>query len=87
MPVEETFRIVADVASALSYAHSRGMIHRDIKPSNVTIDRDDQVILTDFGIARILTGPNCTATRSVIGTPSYIPTTGTGIGKNSRCAQ
>ncbi len=46
-------RIVRDVASALDYAHGRGIVHRDVKPSNIFIDGSGRVKLTDFGIASI----------------------------------
>jgi serine/threonine protein kinase/formylglycine-generating enzyme required for sulfatase activity len=72
MPLAEAFRIAGAVASALSYAHTRDMIHRDIKPSNVMIARDDHVILTDFGIAKILSDAQHTSSGMVIGTPNYI---------------
>ena len=51
IPVEECLRIGRAVASALDYAHERGVIHRDIKPSNIMIARDGRVALTDFGLA------------------------------------
>lgn len=72
MPLDEALRISYSVASALSYAHKRDMVHRDIKPANVMMNRDNQVILTDFGIAKILTGPQYTASGAMIGTPAYM---------------
>jgi hypothetical protein len=48
------------------------MVHRDIKPANVMINRDGQVILTDFGIAKILSGPQFTASGALLGTPAYM---------------
>ncbi len=78
-------RIVRKLASAVRYAHRRGILHRDIKPSNVMIDEagseaaessDDETIrvrLTDFGLAKLLEGgADETKTDTVIGTPSYM---------------
>ena len=85
MPLEETIRIAGDVASALSYAHVRDMVHRDVKPSNVMIDQENHVILTDFGIAKILGGPQYTATGAIAGTPNYIsPEQGLGKPQDAR---
>ena len=70
--LDESLRIARDIASALAFAHKRGMVHRDVKPANVMINRDRQVILTDFGIAKILSGPQYTASGAMIGTPAYM---------------
>ncbi|HEC22295.1 MAG TPA: serine/threonine protein kinase [Chloroflexi bacterium] len=70
--IPEALRITRSLASALAYAHSRDMIHRDIKPGNIMIDADGRVVLTDFGIARIVSGPNMTASGSMVGTPAYM---------------
>lgn len=51
MSHEDVLRIIRKVASALDYAHARGIIHRDIKPSNILIARDNRVLLADFGLA------------------------------------
>jgi len=56
---------------ALHYAHAKGVIHRDVKPANLIITADNQVKVTDFGIARIDTSV-LTQTGSMIGTPSYM---------------
>ena len=48
---ERTLRIVSEVAQALEYAHSRGIVHQDVKPTNIIIDREGHAYLTDFGLA------------------------------------
>ncbi len=72
MPLAEAVRIVREAASALAYAHSRGMIHRDVKPANLMLDHDRRVVLTDFGIAKIVTGAQFTASGGMVGTPAYM---------------
>lgn len=85
LPLETALRITRDVAGALAYAHDRGMVHRDVKPANVMINRDNQVILTDFGIAKILSGPQFTASGAMIGTPAYMsPEQGLGEAGDAR---
>lgn len=71
-PLNEALRIVHDAGAALSYAHQRGMIHRDVKPANLMLDSDGRVVLTDFGIAKIVTGIQLTASGGMVGTPAYM---------------
>lgn len=71
-PLEEALRIVQAAADALAYAHRQGMIHRDMKPANLMLDRDGRVVLTDFGIAKIVTGAQFTASGGMVGTPAYM---------------
>jgi eukaryotic-like serine/threonine-protein kinase len=72
IPAAETARIVDQIASALTYAHERGVTHRDVKPENILL-AGDQAILADFGIARAVAlagGDRMTYTGLVVGTPS-----------------
>ena len=68
----ETADIIAKVAEAVAYAHERGTIHRDLKPANVMMMPQNQPVLTDFGVAKILGGQQYTATGAVVGTPAYM---------------
>ncbi len=72
LPLTETVQFILEIADALAYAHSRGMVHRDIKPGNIMINESGHAVLTDFGIAKILSGPTVTATGAMIGTPAYM---------------
>jgi serine/threonine protein kinase len=63
------------LAGALAHAHGLGIVHRDVKPGNVLVDRDGNVRLTDFGIARLLDSAAVAAiteTGLVIGTAAYL---------------
>lgn len=62
---------ISQVADALNYAHSLGVIHRDIKPSNLLFHSDGRLLLTDFGIARLSAMPALTMAGSFIGTAEY----------------
>jgi eukaryotic-like serine/threonine-protein kinase len=79
LPVEDSLRIVRELAGALDYAHQHGVVHRDIKPENVLLTKQGSALLADFGIAQALesgaaaTGvPTLTATGAAIGTPQYM---------------
>ncbi|HEX6269268.1 MAG TPA: serine/threonine-protein kinase [Anaerolineales bacterium] len=85
LPIGVVANLLAALASALDYAHGKGIVHRDIKPANVllrspshdiksekTLPLDIQPILTDFGLVRLLDSTMHTSAGSVAGTPTYM---------------
>jgi alpha-tubulin suppressor-like RCC1 family protein/predicted Ser/Thr protein kinase len=71
LSTERALRIAIQVARALEEAQARGVVHRDIKPDNVLLKPDDSVKVTDFGIARQLSGGTLTQVGAYVGTPGY----------------
>ena len=67
---EKVISLVSQVASAIDYAHSKGVIHRDIKPSNMILS-EDRLKVTDFGIAKLVDS-EMTQAGQLLGTPSYM---------------
>ncbi|HJT38051.1 MAG TPA: Stk1 family PASTA domain-containing Ser/Thr kinase [Actinomycetota bacterium] len=68
---ERVAEIGADVCAGLAFAHSHGIVHRDIKPANIMITTGGAVKVTDFGIARAVSGDTVTQTAMVLGTAQY----------------
>ncbi|HRZ38595.1 MAG TPA: serine/threonine-protein kinase, partial [Candidatus Paceibacterota bacterium] len=65
---------VRTLAEAVHYAHQQGVLHRDLKPSNVLLGPDDQPMITDFGLAKVLTSDTeLTMSGQILGTPGYLP--------------
>lgn len=75
LPVNDVCAIATAVASALDYAHKRGLLHRDVKPANIMIagdGNDRRIMLTDFGVARAIGDVSgLTETNMTVGTVAY----------------
>ncbi len=73
LPLAEACRYLREIADALDYIHTRGIIHRDIKSSNILLDVNGNSYLSDFGIARASSdATQLTTTGSVLGTVDYV---------------
>ncbi|HEX6965560.1 MAG TPA: serine/threonine-protein kinase, partial [Gemmatimonadaceae bacterium] len=72
--IDEVRRFISEIADALGYAHTCGVIHRDIKPDNILLDGETgRAMVTDFGIARAIeAGARLTVTGIAVGTPAYM---------------
>jgi serine/threonine protein kinase len=80
----EALAIVPQICDALQYAHDRGIVHRDVKPENILVNKEGQVKIADFGVARLLAAPPeagalagadvaaATASGRVVGTLQYM---------------
>jgi serine/threonine protein kinase len=64
--------LIAQVADALEYAHSCGIVHRDVKPGNLLLDTHGKIWITDFGLAQIATSDHMTQTGDMVGTLRYM---------------
>jgi len=71
LPFQQILAIMRPVCAALHYAHAEGFVHCDVKPANIMVDQDEDVYLSDFGIARMTEGAT-TTTATSSGTPAYM---------------
>ncbi len=73
LPEADIVRLALDLTQALGFAHAQGVIHRDLKTDNVLIRSDGSAVITDFGIARAVSGyVASTGVNMTIGTPHYL---------------
>jgi hypothetical protein len=72
LPIPVVLHVLRATASALAYAHERGIVHRDVKSANIMVDTEGRAVVSDFGIARAVEEPQLTATGAVVGTPYFM---------------
>ncbi len=73
LPVERALAIARQLCAALEAAHAEGVVHRDLKPQNILLDGNEQVFVSDFGLAKSLeTDIGMTNTGEFLGTPRYM---------------
>jgi eukaryotic-like serine/threonine-protein kinase len=72
LKVQKALDIMKQLTSAIAHAHQNHIIHRDIKPQNILVDKNENVKITDFGIATALSATTITHTNSVLGSVHYL---------------
>jgi serine/threonine protein kinase len=72
LPGTEVWRIIKQMGEGLTYIHEQGVIHRDVKPANILLTQDGNVVISDFGVAKLLAGYGDTTTGAITGTPAYM---------------
>ena len=73
LSVQQSVKMLVQLCEAIEVVHSAGVIHRDLKPANVLLMRDDQPVITDFGLAKWFRSSNISSTEhALLGTPSYM---------------
>jgi len=72
LPIAKSISIAKQICEGLAEAHQLGVVHRDLKPQNIMIDKEGNVRIMDFGIARSLEAKGITEAGMIIGTPEYM---------------
>jgi len=74
MPIERALSFAKQLADALAAAHAEGVMHRDLKPQNILVDKQDQIYVSDFGLAKSFEegAVGMTRTGAFLGTPRYM---------------
>lgn len=86
LEIQDCLRLMISITDAVSYAHKNNVVHRDIKPSNIMIEKQGNVIITDFGISKNLGDVGITTVDTIVGSPKYMcPEQIKGLNVDARC--